>query len=64
MILLIFFINSSLIKNNIAGLIYYWISSKSLDITLKEFANKTQLSELTIKKVAKELADVLGMPFI
>jgi hypothetical protein len=64
MILLIFFINSSLIKNNIAGLIYYWISSKSLDITLKEFANKTQLSELTIKKVAKEIADVLGMPFI
>jgi hypothetical protein len=33
-------------------------------ITLKEFANKTQLSELTIKKVAKEIADVLGMPFI
>ena len=42
-----------------ASLIYYWIRDKQMDITLKEFAKNTELSELTINKNAKEVAKVL-----
>ena len=47
-----------------AALIYYWISLKKIDITLKKFAGKADLSELTINKNAKEVANVLGTPGI
>lgn len=33
-----------------------------MDITLKKFAQKVDLSELTINKNAKEIALVLGTP--
>jgi hypothetical protein len=45
-----------------AGLVFYWICSKKKDITLKEFAKKVTLSELTINKIAKEIAEVLKTP--
>lgn len=43
-----------------AALTYYWICSKKMDINLKKFAQKADLSELTINKNAKEVALILG----
>lgn len=45
-----------------AALTYYWICKKQMDISLKKFAQKAELSELTINKNAKEVAIVLGTP--
>lgn len=47
-----------------ASLTYYWICSKSMNISLKKFAQKSDLSELTIQKNAREVATVLGTPDI
>lgn len=47
-----------------ASLIYYWLCEKKMDISLKKFAQKADLSELTISKNAKEVAIVLGNPDI
>jgi transcription initiation factor TFIIIB Brf1 subunit/transcription initiation factor TFIIB len=47
-----------------AALTYYWICKKKMDISLKKFAQKADLSELTINKNAKEVAIVLGTPDI
>jgi len=57
-------INRSRPQSVSSGLIYYWIQLKGIDITIKEFANKTELSELTILKIAKEIAEVLKTPMI
>ena len=43
-----------------AALTYYWICKKKMDISLKKFAEKADLSELTINKNAKQVAIVLG----
>lgn len=45
-----------------SGLIYYWICTQKKGITLKQFTKKVSLSELTINKIAKEIAEVLGTP--
>jgi transcription initiation factor TFIIIB Brf1 subunit/transcription initiation factor TFIIB len=45
-----------------AGLVYYYVCFKKMNITLKEFADRAELSELTISKIAKEIAEVLGTP--
>lgn len=45
-----------------SGITYYWICSKGVDITLKRFAEKVDLSELTISKIAKEISKVLDTP--
>jgi transcription initiation factor TFIIIB Brf1 subunit/transcription initiation factor TFIIB len=47
-----------------AALTYYWICKKNMDISLKKFAQKVDLSELTINKNAKEVSLVLGTPKI
>ena len=57
-------INRSRPQSVSSGLIYYWIQLKGIDITIKEFANKTELSELTILKIAKEIAEILKTPMI
>lgn len=57
-------INRSRPQSVSSGLIFYWIVQKNLDISLKEFANKTDLSELTILKLAKEIGEVLKTPLI
>jgi transcription initiation factor TFIIIB Brf1 subunit/transcription initiation factor TFIIB len=47
--------------NSIASaIIYYWITKKNINITLKEFAKKTNLSEITISKISKEIATILN----
>lgn len=43
-----------------ASVVYYWICTKKIDISLKKFAQKADLSELTISKNAKEVAEILG----
>jgi len=43
-----------------SGIVYYWILSKNKDITIKDFAKKVSLSELTINKISKEISDILG----
>jgi transcription initiation factor TFIIIB Brf1 subunit/transcription initiation factor TFIIB len=42
-----------------SGLVFYWTCLKGKNISLKDFAKKVQLSELTISKIAKEISDVL-----
>ena len=57
-------LNRSRPQSVAAALTYYWIRQKKLDINLKDFAKKVDLSELTINKNAKEVALVLGTPDI
>ena len=45
-----------------AALTYYWICLKKMDISIKKFAQKADLSELTINKNAREVSIVLGTP--
>ena len=57
-------LNRSRPQSVAAALTYYWILKKKINITIKDFAAKTDLSELTINKNTKELALVLGTPNI
>ena len=52
-------INRSRPQSVASALTYFWICYKGMDITLKEFAKKSDLSELTIDRLAKEIAIVL-----
>ncbi len=45
-----------------SGAIFVWLCLKQKDITLKEFAKKVNLSELTISKMAKIIAEIIGQP--
>jgi transcription initiation factor TFIIIB Brf1 subunit/transcription initiation factor TFIIB len=45
-----------------SGLVFYWTCLKGKNISLKDFAKKVMLSELTINKIAKEIAEVLCTP--
>jgi transcription initiation factor TFIIIB Brf1 subunit/transcription initiation factor TFIIB len=45
-----------------SSMIYYYIRQKGMNISLKKFAQKVDLSELTISKNAREIADILGTP--
>lgn len=47
-----------------AALTYYWICREKIDISLKKFAQKADLSELTISKNAKEVSLILGTPSV
>ncbi len=44
--------------------VYYWVCLNKKDISLKEFTKKVALSELTISKMAKLIAEILGNPEI
>jgi len=54
-------INRSRPQSISSGLIYFWISLKNIEISLKDFAKKVDLSELTISKISKEISDILGI---
>lgn len=43
-----------------AAMIFYWIGLKGKDISLKDFAKKVSLSELTINKIVKEISEILN----
>jgi transcription initiation factor TFIIIB Brf1 subunit/transcription initiation factor TFIIB len=47
-----------------AGLIYFWICIKGIDISLKDFASKIELSELTVSKITEEIAKILKVPLL
>jgi len=55
-------LNRSRPQSVASGIVYYWICKKHKDISLKDFTKKVSLSELTINKIAKEIANVLGTP--
>ena len=55
-------LNRSRPQSLASAIIYYYICLKKMDITLKKFAQKVDLSELTINKNSKEIALVLGTP--
>lgn len=55
-------LNRSRPQSTASGLVYYWICLKKKDISLKDFTEKVTLSELTVNKIAKEIAEVLGTP--
>jgi len=57
-------LNRSRPQSVAAALTYYWICKKNINISLKDFAKKADLSELTIHKNTKEVAIVLGTPNI
>ena len=57
-------INRSRPQSIASGIVFAWICMKNLDISIKEFASKTQLSELTILKIAREIAKILNVPII
>ncbi len=57
-------INRSRPQSTASGLVFYWIRLRGKGITLKEFAKKVSLSELTINKIAKEIAELLATPNI
>ena len=44
----------SLLLNIASALIFFWICMNNIDISLKCFAQKVDLSELTISKLSKE----------
>ena len=43
---------------------FFWILYKGLDISIKDFASKTDLSELTINKISREISDILEIPIL
>jgi transcription initiation factor TFIIIB Brf1 subunit/transcription initiation factor TFIIB len=53
-------LNRSRPQSVASSIVFYWICLTKKDITLKEFTSKVSLSELTISKIAKEIANVLG----
>lgn len=55
-------LNRSRPQSVAAALTYYWILNKNINISIKDFAKKADLSELTINKNTKEVALVLGTP--
>lgn len=57
-------LNRSRPQSLASAIIYYYICLKKMDISLKKFAQKVDLSELTINKNVKEVALVLGTPDI
>ena len=52
-------LNRSRPQSVASGIVFYWICLKEKDISLKDFAKKVTLSELTINKMTKEIVDVL-----
>lgn len=57
-------INRSRPQSIASGLVFAWICMKNLDISIKDFAKKTELSELTILKIAKEISIILNIPIL
>jgi transcription initiation factor TFIIIB Brf1 subunit/transcription initiation factor TFIIB len=55
-------LNRSRPQSVAAALTYYWICRKNIDISLKDFSKKVDLSELTINKNANEVTLVLETP--
>ena len=57
-------LNRSRPNSTAAGIIYYYILKNKKAITLKQFSNEVELSELTIKKIVKEIDIIYGTKLI
>jgi transcription initiation factor TFIIIB Brf1 subunit/transcription initiation factor TFIIB len=57
-------LNRSRPQSVASGIVYYWNCLTKKGITLKQFTKKVSLSELTVNKIAKEIAEVLKTPGI
>ena len=57
-------LNRSRPQSVASGLVRYYILLKEKDISMDEFKSKVKLSELTINKMAKEIATILKTPDI
>lgn len=55
-------LNRSRPQSIASGVVYYWICCTRKNISLREFTQKVSLSELTVNKIAKEIANVLETP--
>ena len=44
-----------------SGIVYFWVSLKNINVSIKDFAKKVELSELTIIKISKEISEILGI---
>jgi len=55
-------LNRSRPQSLASAVVFYWICSKGMNISLKDFTQKVNLSELTVNKVAKEIALVMKTP--
>ena len=53
-------LNRSRPQSIAAGLTFYWICSNNKNIAIKEFVSQVELSELTVQKITKEIANILG----
>lgn len=53
-------LNRSRPQSVASGVIWYWIRSNNKQITIKDFIKKVDLSELTVNKMAKEVARLDG----
>ena len=54
-------LNRSRPQSIASGIVYHWVKLNNIHVTLKEFAEKVNLSELTITKITKEIEDILGV---
>lgn len=52
-------INRSRPQSVASGLTYYWICTNKKQISLKEFVEEIGLSELTVSRIAKEIAGII-----
>lgn len=52
-------LNRSRPQSVASGLVFYWITSKNKDITIREFSQKVELSELTITKIINEIRTIV-----
>lgn len=55
-------LNRSRPQSVASGVVYHWILIKNKDITLHDFAQKVELSELTITKIMEEIENIKNMP--
>lgn len=52
-------LNRSRPQSVASGLVYYWICLNKKDISLKDFAKRVSLSELTISKISKIISEII-----
>lgn len=53
-------LNRSRPQSVASGVIWYWIRANNKQLSIKDFSKKVELSELTINKMAKEVARITG----
>ena len=53
-------LNRSRPQSVAAGLTYYWICKNKKDISIKDFTNNVNLSELTVTKIYKAIEEILN----